>query len=504
MNSGKMRAMLVHKSPILPAWLVPVLSPGALLIALAFANTPAHAAPWIAPGDSWLRADIQLLADAGVIQRPVNTWPVSLPDIAQDIAGVDMPATLDAAEQAALVRLRRLLRAEMRVGERRYSARLGLAASPERIREFSDTPRGELEAEVASEYTGERVAVRVQAQLVQRDRADDRRLRPDGTAAGVVAGNWMATAGWQARHWGPGWSGSLVLGNATRPIPGVAVQRLHSEPFELPVLEWLGPWSLTAFAGRVEGFSLEDMAPDDAAADLRPTRASSTLLAVRASARPLQAIEVGVSATRLADDSGNRLAAIDVRWQPRLPGFNFAAYGQVAREQSAGDIPAGNTALVGVEHWGRSERLGGNWRAVVEHTDTACNGLVGGSITFGCAYAHDRYAPGYRHRGRPIGHGADADARLTTLAVQLRRDVGDDFQVRARLGRLDRGDPAATGDGLNTVTDGRARVTDIEASFRRDAQIGTLELGAGYQRLSMDDGRSRNDLRGFVGFTLQF
>ncbi|MCC5862859.1 MAG: hypothetical protein JJT93_13240 [Gammaproteobacteria bacterium] len=477
----------------------------AVVLALAaLCLPPAQAAPWIAPGDSWLRADIQLLADAGVIQRPVNTWPISLPDIAQDIAGVDMPATLDAAEQAALVRLRRLLRAEMRVGERRYSARLGLAASPDRVRGFADTPRGELEAEVASEYTGERVAVRAQAQVVQRDRADDRRMRPDGTVAGVVAGNWMATAGWQARHWGPGWSGSLVLGNATRPIPGVAVQRLHAEPFEWPVLEWLGPWTLTAFAGRVEGFSLEDIAPEEPAAGTVQTRTNSTLVAARAAARPLQSLEVGVSAARLTDDSGNRLSAIDVRWQPRLPGFNFAAYGQVAREHGSGEIPAGNTALVGVEHWGRSDRLGGNWRAVVEHTDTACNGLVGGSTTFGCSYAHDRYAPGYRHRGRPIAHGADADARLTTVAVQLRRDVGDDFQVRARFGRLDRGDLGATGDGLNTVTDGRARFTDIEASFRRDAQVGTLELGAGYQRLAMDDGRSRNDLRGFVGFTVQF
>lgn len=493
--------MTFYKPPVRPATRprVPLSLPMLAWLVLACVNAPAHAAPWVAPGDPWLRADIQLLADAGVIQRPVNTWPVSLPDIAQDIAqdiaGVDVPATLDAAEQAALVRLRRRLRVEMQVAERRSSVRLGLAASPERIRDFSGGPRGELEAELANEYTGERVAIRAQAQLVQRDRFDNRRLRPDGTAAGVVAGNWMATAGWQARHWGPGWSGSLVLGDATRPVPGVAVQRLHSEPFELPVLEWLGPWSLTAFAGRAEGFSQDDTTPDTAAAGPGPTRTTSTLLAVRASARPVQPIEVGVSATRLAGDSGNRLAAIDIRWQPRLPGFNFATYGQLAREQSAGDIPAGSTALAGIAHWGRSERLGGNWRAVVEHADTACNGLVGGSTIFGCAYAHDRYAPGYRHRGRPIGHSADADARLTTVAVQLRRDVADDFQVRARFGRLDRGDLAATGD---------ARLVDFEARVRRDAQVGTLELGAGYQRLSMDNGRSRNDLRGFVGVTVQF
>lgn len=472
--------MLRFRFAAAPRWLAaPLVAAG-----LAAAG-PGQAAPWISPGDSWLRADVQLLADAGVIRRPVNTWPLSLPDLAQDLVNLDTLDALDDAEQAALARLQRLLRAEMRIGERRYSARFGLASSPDRVRDFNDTPRGEFEAELVADMTGERIAVRAELQWVESDRADGRRLRQDGTAAAVVAGNWMLAAGWQGRHWGPGQGGSLVLGNAMRPVPGVAVQRLHSEPFELPVLEWLGPWSVTGFAGQVDG----------------PEQDKTRLLAVRASARPLQEIELGVSSTRLTSQSGNRLAAIDVRWQPRLPGFRFAGYAQVAREQASDEIPAGNTALVGLEHWGRSERLAGNWRITLEHADTACGALVGGRTEFACAYEHSRYEAGYRHRGRPMAYGTDGDAQLTTLSVQLRRDVGDDFQLRTRFGTLNRGaDPPAG----NVVVAERTRFTDVEASFRREIQVGALELGAGYQRLAGDSAGTRNELRGFVRLQVNF
>jgi len=59
---------------------------GAAAIFMALAATPLCADPWAKPGDLALRHDIQLLADAGIIRSPVNTWPIPWATIAADLA----------------------------------------------------------------------------------------------------------------------------------------------------------------------------------------------------------------------------------------------------------------------------------------------------------------------------------------------------------------------------------------------------------------------------------
>ncbi len=74
-----------------------------------FMFNPAHADPWLAPGDAGLRSDIQLLADAGILHGPVTTWPISWPDIARDVLAADDKG-LDTATDEALLRVQRLAR----------------------------------------------------------------------------------------------------------------------------------------------------------------------------------------------------------------------------------------------------------------------------------------------------------------------------------------------------------------------------------------------------------
>lgn len=49
----------------------------------------AHAAPWVDVSDIYLRADIQALADAGVITVPVNTYPLMWSGIGSDLSKVE-------------------------------------------------------------------------------------------------------------------------------------------------------------------------------------------------------------------------------------------------------------------------------------------------------------------------------------------------------------------------------------------------------------------------------
>jgi len=39
------------------------------------------------------------------------------------------------------------------------------------------------------------------------DPDDDRELRPDGSYLAMSLGNWMVSAGYLDRWWGPGWQG---------------------------------------------------------------------------------------------------------------------------------------------------------------------------------------------------------------------------------------------------------------------------------------------------------
>ena len=93
---------------------------------------PAHAGPWISPGDSNLRSDILALADAGFISAPVSTWPLSWGDIA---ASLDGPTDdLSPHQMAAWARLRRRAKAEMVIGQgENIIHRTGMIAPGERL-----------------------------------------------------------------------------------------------------------------------------------------------------------------------------------------------------------------------------------------------------------------------------------------------------------------------------------------------------------------------------------
>ena len=64
-------------------------------------------------------------------------------------------------------------------------------------------------------------------------------IRADGTYVAASLGNWMLSAGYLDRWWGPGWQGSLILSSNARPMLSIAADRNESTPFDLPVLRWL-------------------------------------------------------------------------------------------------------------------------------------------------------------------------------------------------------------------------------------------------------------------------
>ncbi len=71
--------------------------------------------------------------------------------------------------------------------------------------------------------------------------------------AGKLWNQWLI-AGQIPTYWGPGHDGSLIRGDASRPVYGFTMQRAEQKAFETKWLSWIGPWQYQAFAGQLDDY----------------------------------------------------------------------------------------------------------------------------------------------------------------------------------------------------------------------------------------------------------
>ena len=224
-----------------------------LLIACLFLLSPAvaHAGFWAEPGNIQFRHDLNLLRDTGYINIPLSAWPLSMRDVANAVNSVNEQSIQDPRVMDALKRISRKLRQEKKTGFKKPRAKLSLTSDSLEYRTFMDTPRGRGELDLSLEWMGKRFAFNLEGQGVY-DPDDDRNFRPDGTMGGMILGNWMLSAGYMSRWWSPSPLDSLIMSSNARPFPAVSIQRNLTEPFDLPVLNYLGRWDFRMFAGLLE------------------------------------------------------------------------------------------------------------------------------------------------------------------------------------------------------------------------------------------------------------
>ena len=76
----------------------------------------------------------------------------------------------------------------------------------------------------------------------------------------------------------------------------------------------------------------------------------------------------------------------------------------------------------GIEAWR-------NWndstvRIFAEYTDLTSTWWTSDPNVRNVTYGHSIYKDGYRYRGRPLGHWADTDSKITSLGAVLQFDSG--------------------------------------------------------------------------------
>jgi hypothetical protein len=446
----------------------------------------AHADPWLGPGDAALRSDIQLLADAGILHGPVTSWPISWPDISRDAIAAD-DRGLDEATAFALLRVQRLARAASHANSLRLGIKVSGSYEPSELREFADSPREEGELALRAGWLNDNFAINLQGSYVI-DPDDGKDFRADGSYLGMNFGNYMVSAGYMERWWGPGWDGSLILSTNARPIPSMTLERNYTDPFHSKWLSWIGPWRASVAMGRAESH-------DVPVPDVR-------FFAARVNFKPRPWLEFGLSRTAqwcgggrtcdfdtlvnmvlghdnqvangaaTQDQPGNQMAGYDMRLRSPWLSLPLAFYTQWIGEDEAGGFPSKFIAQFGLESWG-SLRIGG-WRARFEYTDTACS-FARTQPEFGCAYRNTLYPQGYAYRGRIMGDSMDNDSRRFTLAGLLHLSNGDFASVAIRRYQINR-------DGGNhAISDVPLDVDNVDLRYSREVGAGMISVGIGYQ-----------------------
>jgi hypothetical protein len=469
-----------------------------------FGATVAHADPWLVAGDEGVRSDIQLLADAGILRGPVTTWPMSWPDIARDARAAD-DVELDEGTARALARIQRLSRRASESGFSGLGIRLSAAYEPTMLRDFADTPREEGELGVRASWLSEHLVLNLQGSYVV-DPDDGKHWRADGSYIGVNFGNFMLSAGFMERWWGPGWDGSLILSSNARPIPSITLERNYTDPFKSKLLSWMGPWRASIAMGEAESHDVP--VPN------------VKFFAARFNFRPRPWLEFGLTRTAqwcggdrpcdwdtftdmvlgndnqttdgtvAEDQPGNQMAGYDMRLRSPWRRMPLVFYTQWIGEDEAGGLPSKFLGQFGLETWGSSGL--GAWRLRAEYTDTACN-FSRETPEFGCAYRHTIYPQGYAYRGRIIGHAMDNDSRMFTLAGILTRDGGDTLSVSLRRVQLNRDG------GDHAITDVPLDVDNVELRYSRGLGAGKISAGIGYETPPLMAGSSAR-LHGFVSW----
>lgn len=481
----------------------------ALLASTSLATSLAHGqAAFLPANDARLRADISLLADEGVFTLPTNAWPIPSGDVVDAIDRIVAENIGEPALRAALGRVRsKVMPAEDAEDWRLREVSVTVGDSP-LLRTYNTLGRDALEVRTMGGAATERWAVTLAATGVASPN-DGRHLRLDGTALSIRWGNWLFGANQIDRWWGPGWDGSLILSTNARPMPALSLDRLNSDPFDLPILRWLGPWRFAAYLGLID--------------EERPDVSHPLFMGMRVSFKPAQILEFGLSRSaqfcgegrqcsartfwnvlagndnaglRVApeDEPGNQMAGMDVRIVSPVRSLPFAAYGQfVGEDNSSNGIPQRYLGLLGIESWTMLD-TGGLLRARIEYANTNCKFASAGENP-DCAYRQGIFNAGYRYRERNIGHTADSDSEALSFRIDWTSSSGTGVAVAGRRALLDRhGDF----DRFNPLTYGPGKVESLEAEWSAQWVGQSLSVSGGYERREQGGRPSRDRPYGFV------
>ena len=407
---------------------------------LSFAILSALALPVAAQGivlnNEDLRTDLNWLNQQGVIQISTSTWPLSGEEIQRALSTAKIENT---AQQKVINSVMANLEAE------NTSIKLALFAEtdPQKIpQKFADEQKSQYQAALELNAGGAQWDARLRVNAEKDPIIDNGHdVNVEGSyLAGKLWNQWLI-AGQIPTYWGPGHEGSLIRGDASRPVYGLTMQRAEQQAFETKWLSWIGPWQYQAFAGQLDDYHA---IPD------------AKLLGFRLTAQPLPYLELGASrilqwggegrsesfdtlwnAIKGNDnfddgdlDKSNQIAGFDARLNlNHWGGVPISLYGQYVGEDEAGLLPSKKMYLAGIDYSSQLNNL--PLQVYAEWADTRTNGDVQG-----ISYNHYIYQDGYYQHGFPLGHAMGGDGQMLSLGGDIRFDVMNRLNGRVMVAKV--------------------------------------------------------------------
>src|SRR5690606_10092741 len=151
-------------------------------------------------GDKRLREDLTLLVDEGVINLPLNEWPLARRDVEEALRPVDGSNMHDIALQRALARVRAVVAVPEGSSSWRIREISVTGGEPGLLRHDGTLGRENGELIVRGGTSGDRFSVSLTATTVV-DPVDGREFRFDGSDISAQWGNWIFSVNQMDRWW---------------------------------------------------------------------------------------------------------------------------------------------------------------------------------------------------------------------------------------------------------------------------------------------------------------
>ncbi len=375
-----------------------------------------------------LRTDLNWLNQQGVIQISTSTWPMSANEIQRALSQAKVSNN---AQQKVIDSIQNALKTE------NETIKVGLFAETDQKnipQAFGDQTKAQYVGSLEFNAGGENwdAKVHVNGESKQQIKDDSKVNLNNSYIAGKLWNQWIV-AGEIPTYWGPGHEGSLIRGDASRPVLGVTIQRDEQKAFESKWLSWIGPWQYQLFGGRLHDY---DAVP------------GAQLLGMRLTAQPLPYLELGASRTiqiagkgqpnsfkaywnaligkdnECADSTcvgdgnpSNQLGGVDARLnlQPLL-NVPVSVYGQLIGEDEAGYLPSKHLYLAGMDYSSSFKNM--PFSLYAEWADTRTN-----FETRGISYTHHQYTDGYYQQGFPLAYPIGGDGQMYSVGGDIRFDT---------------------------------------------------------------------------------
>ncbi|NHC04429.1 capsule assembly Wzi family protein [Acinetobacter sp. 187] len=383
-----------------------------------------------------LRTDLNWLNQQGVIQISTSTWPLSGDEILRALSQAKVENTV---QQKVIQSIQHTIEADNK------TIKLGLFAKTDRKdlpQAFGDNHKsqyvGSLEFNAGGDNWDAKLRVNGEGEA-QIDSGHD--VNVEGSyLAGKLWNQWLI-AGQIPTYWGPGHDGSLIRGDASRPVYGFTVQRAEQKAFENKWLSWIGPWQYQVFGGQLDDYKAIQ---------------NAKLLGLRVSVQPLPYLEIAGSRSiqwgghgrsqSLSSlwkaaigkdnvhgdevDPSNQLAGIDFRlnlkqWLDAPLSF----YGQIIGEDESGLMPSRKMYQAGLDFSSSFKNM--PYQLYAEWADTHTNG-----DTWGYSYNHHTYTDGYYQHGFPLGHAIGGDSEMVSIGGDIRFDSMNRLSGRALFAKV--------------------------------------------------------------------